>query len=172
GMPRTPSLRTELAQAASDPGASRPGDDQMSCEQITAELRQQQYSAPDQSKVAESQETVAQEQSMFKRHYAEMLKQQAEDQALMNTASAADTAPEIAGGGLVRGRAIDAAQKTVSARDQALNDRMVKESQPVTQKLTGQTADFGAQMGQQLESNPHLARSIALATARHCKGGG
>ncbi len=40
------------ARAASDPTASHAGDDEMSCTQILAELNQQQYAAPDPTKLA------------------------------------------------------------------------------------------------------------------------
>ena len=100
-----------------------------------------------------------------------MVKQQAENQAAVNAASAADTATELATGGLVRGRALDAVEKTIDARNRANNERAIKEDLPTTQKMIGQTADLGADFGQQLQSNPRLARLIQLADTKHCKGG-
>jgi len=41
--------------AASDPTASRPGDDKLTCEQIAAEMKQQPLTPPDKAKVAEAQ---------------------------------------------------------------------------------------------------------------------
>src|SRR5579871_1389252 len=41
--------------AASDPSASRPGDDKMTCDQIAAEIKQQPFTPPDQAKVTEAQ---------------------------------------------------------------------------------------------------------------------
>ena len=54
-------------RAASDPSAQRPGDDQMSCAQITAELKQQQYTAQDKTKVAELTTTTKEEQKIIKK---------------------------------------------------------------------------------------------------------
>src|SRR5262249_32713771 len=41
--------------ATSDPSASRPGDDKMTCDQIIAEVKQQQFTKPDQAKVVDAQ---------------------------------------------------------------------------------------------------------------------
>jgi hypothetical protein len=46
-------------KAASDPGASRPGDDKMTCDQIMAEMKQQPMTAPDKDKVAAAQASTA-----------------------------------------------------------------------------------------------------------------
>ena len=159
------------SQAASDPSAVRPGDDQMTCDQITAELKQQQYSAPDQSKVAAARTTVEQEQATYKREQAQAQKQQAEDQKVIAAATAADSATEAASFGLVRGRALEAADRARQARQDAHNEQLVKEQQPITQQGIGQMADFGADFAEQLKTNPRLARLLQLANTRHCKGG-
>jgi hypothetical protein len=159
------------SQSASDPAASRPGDDQMSCTQITAELKQQQYTAPDRTKVAEAAATAKQQQENTQREYKNMLKEQAEDQSAVAAATAADNATELATLGLVRGHALDAAEKTIDERHKANNERVVKENLPVAQKMVSQTADFGADFGRQLQANPRLARLMQLADSKHCKGG-
>ncbi|HZC76232.1 MAG TPA: hypothetical protein VE258_00705, partial [Ktedonobacterales bacterium] len=51
--------------ALADPSAARPGDEQMSCEQILAEMKQQQISAPDKAQAAEAQSAVKDEQKML-----------------------------------------------------------------------------------------------------------
>ena len=160
------------SQAAADPAASRAGDEEMTCAQITAELKQQQYAAPDRAKVAEANATVQEQQSIQRREYANAVKQQAENQAAVNAASAADTATELATGGLVRGRALQATEKTIDARNRANNERVIKEDLPVAQKMVSQTADLGGDFSQQLQANPRLARLMQLADTRHCKGGG
>jgi hypothetical protein len=158
-------------QAAADPSASRPGDDQMTCAQITAELKQQTYTAPDKTKVAEAAATANQQQDILHKEYNNMLKQQAEDQAAVNAANAADTATELATGGLVRGRALNAVEKTLDEKHKANNERVIKEDMPVTSKLTTQTSGLGADAAQQLQANPRLARLMQLADSKHCKGG-
>jgi len=159
-------------QAAADPAASRAGDDQLTCAQIAAELKQQQYTTPDRTKVAEASATVQEQQGIQRREYANALKQQAQNQAAVNAASATDTATELASGGLVRGRALEAAEKGIDARNRANNERVIKEDLPVTQKMLSQSADLGAGFGQQLQSNHRLARLVQLANSKGCKGGG
>ena len=160
------------SQAASDPSAVRPGDDQLTCDQLTAELRQQQYSVPDQSKVAAARATVEQQQATYKREQADALKQQAEDQKVLAAATAADTATEAGSLGLVRGHALEAADRARQARQDAHNEKLIKEQQPVAQQQMGQMAGFGADFAEQFKSNPRLARLMQLADTRHCKGGG
>ncbi len=158
-------------QAAADPSASRPGDDQMTCPQITAELKQQQYTAPDKTKVAEATATVNKQEEIIHKEHANMLKMQAEDQSAVAAATAADTATELATGGLVRGRALNAVEKTLDAKHKANNERVIREDLPVTQQMTSQTAGLGSDFAQQLQSNPRLARLMQLADSKHCKGG-
>ena len=152
--------------------AARPGDEQLSCEQITAELHQQQFTAPDHDKVVAANETVTQV-LVYVKHGEEVATiTQAEMSATMAAASATDTATELATGGLVRGRAMQAAQKVVSDRDAAANAQLVKEQRPTQEKMISQTSDFAAGFGSQLQSNPRLARLIQLADSKHCHGGG
>jgi hypothetical protein len=159
-------------QAASDPSAQRPGDDQMTCTQITAELRQQQYSAQDKTKVAELDATTRDEQKIIKKEEAILAKRQAEAQAAVAAATAADTATEVATAGLVRGQALNAVEKTLDAKDKAEKERVIREDLPTYKKMNSATADLGADFGQQLQANPRLGRLIQLADAKHCKGGG
>lgn len=159
-------------QAASDPSAQRLGDDQMTCAQITAELKQQQYTAPDKTKVAELDATAKEEQKIIKKEEAILAKRQAEAQAAVAAATAADTATEVATAGLVRGRALNAVEKTLDAQDKVEKERVIREDLPTTQKMIGQTAGLGADFGQQLQANPRLGRLLQLADSKHCKGGG
>ncbi len=103
--------------------------------------------------------------------YANMVKEQAENQAAVTAATVADTATEVATAGLVRGHALDAAEKTIDARNRANNERVIKEDLPTTRKMVGQMADFGADFGQQLQANPRPARLMQLANNKHRKGG-
>jgi hypothetical protein len=159
-------------QAASDPSAQRPGDEQMTCSQITAELKQQQYAVQDKTKVAALDATTKEQQKIIKKEEAILAKRQAEAQAAVATATAADTATELATGGLVSGHALRAVEKTLDAQDKVEKERVMREDLPTTQKMISQTADLGADFGQQLQSNPRLARLIQLADSKHCKGGG
>ena len=166
--------RTQQAynQAASDPSAQRPGDEQMSCAQITAELKQQQYAAQDKTKVTELDATTKEEQKIIKKEEAILAKRQAEAQTAVAAATAADTATEVATAGLVRGHALNAVEKTLDAQDKAEKERVIREDLPTYQKMISQTAGLGVDFGQQLQANPRLGRLMQLADSKHCKGGG
>jgi hypothetical protein len=159
-------------QAASDPSAQRPGDEQMTCAQITAELKQQQYAAPDKNKVAELDGTLKDQQKIIKKEEAILAKRQAEAQAAVAAATAADTATEVATAGLVRGHALNAVEKTLDAQDKVEKERVMREDLPTTRNMINQTAGLSADFGQQLQANPRLGRLMQLADSKHCKGGG
>ena len=159
-------------QAASDPSAQRPGDDQMSCAQITAELKQQQYTAQDKTKVGELDATTKEQAKIIHKEEAILAKRQAEAQAAVAAATATDTATGLATGGLVSGHALNAVEKTLDAKDKAEKERVMREDLPTTQKMISQTAGLGADFGQQLQANPRLGRLMQLADSKHCKGGG
>lgn len=151
-------------RALADPSAARPGDEQMSCEQILAELRQQQISAPDKATAAEATAAATQEQALLKKHIAENTAIMAEEQAKVDAAAAVDRAT----GGLTNtaGAAAEAAQ----ARARVVGKRQAEERRPTEQKLLGGVADLGVGAAQQLASNPRLGRLMQLAQSHGCKG--
>jgi len=157
-------------KAASDPSAVRAGDDQLTCAQITAELQQQQITAPDQTKVAAAQATAAQQMALLQKEQAEAMKRQAEDQAIVNAASAADRVTEAATMGVVRGRALETAEKGIDERHRVANERVINESRPIATKQYSQVADIGSDLTAQMQSNPRLARLLQLANSKRCKG--
>jgi hypothetical protein len=159
-------------QSASDPSAQRPGDEQMTCAQITAELKQQQFTAPDKAKVAELDGTLKDQQKIIKKEEAILAKRQAEAQTAVAAATAADTATEVATAGLVRGHALNAVEKTLDAQDKVEKERVMREDLPTTRNMINQTAGLSADFGQQLQTNPRLGRLMQLADSKHCKGGG
>jgi hypothetical protein len=179
-MPNTPiSLETcqkmaaaqqTYTRAASDPGASRPGDELMGCDQIKAEMSQQQIRAPDKATVAETTAAVDKERGMLAKHMAEQSAVSAEEQAKVNAAVAADQATAMATGGLVQTNTASAAAMAAQARARAVGERQAAERRPTEQKMYGGVADLGVGAAQQLASNPRLARLLQLAQARGCRG--
>jgi len=157
-------------QALSDPSASRPGDEQMTCEQILAELKQQQYTVPDKNKVAEGQAVVAHEQQMMAEQQAAREKRWAAEQSAVEAAAMTDRATEAATMGLVNtNRAAAAAQAAQDAeRIQGEKDNAAR--RPTEQKMTSMTGDFASDAGKQLTNNPRLARLTQLANTHHCHG--
>lgn len=157
--------------ALTDPSAARPGDEQLSCEQIMAEMKQQQISAPDKAQVAEAQSAAKDEQAMLAKHQKEAAVQQAKDQARDNAASAADRATEMATMGMVSGHALAAAEKVNDAEDKAMNRRMLDEAKPTDTRMLNSTADLATGAASQLSANPRLARLVQLANTHRCRGG-
>ena len=158
-------------QAAADPSAAHPGDEQMSCAQIAAELKTQSYTAPDKATTAQLQAAAAQEQSTLARQESELAKTVAAQTAAMNAAQASDTATAVATGGVVQTHKASALQQVFTAQNRATSERMAEERQPTETKMFGGTADIASSAGQQLAANPRLARLMQLAGAKHCKGG-
>ena len=157
--------------ALADPSASRPGDEQMSCEQIMAEMKQQPITAPDKAQAAEAQSAVKDEQAMLAKHQKEAAVQQAKDQARDNAASAVDRATEMATMGVVSGHALAAAEKVNDTEDKAMNRRMLDEAKPTDTRMLNTTADLTTGIAGQVAANPRLARLTQLANAHRCRGG-
>jgi hypothetical protein len=157
-------------RALADPSASRPGDEQMSCEQILAELRQQQISAPDKAKAAATTAAATKEQALLAKHIAEDNAIMAEEQAKVDAAAAADQAVGMATGGIVRTNAASAAAEAAQARINVVGKRQAEERRPTEQKLLGGVADLGMDAAQQLATNPRLGRLLQLAQSHGCKG--
>jgi hypothetical protein len=157
--------------ALADPSAARPGDEQMSCEQIMAEMKQQQISAPDKAQAAEAQSAVKDEQKMLAKHQQEAAVQQAKDQARDNAASAVDRATEMATMGMVSGHALAAAEKVNDTEDKATSRRMLDEAKPTDTRMMNSTADLATGAASQVAANPRLARLVQLANTHRCRGG-
>jgi hypothetical protein len=162
--------RTSQFADAADPSASRPGDEQLSCEQILAELRQQQISAPDKNKVTAAQSAIAAEQAVNSKQSAEATRDAVRQQAEVGAASAADRTAAMASFGMVQTHAVDAVGKKIEAENKARSERFAKERHPTDQKLASTTADLTSDVAGQVAANPRLARLVQLADAHHCKG--
>jgi hypothetical protein len=157
-------------QALNDPSAARPGDEQMTCDQIMAEFRQQQITAPDKAKAAEAQATAAKEQAMLKHDVTTVLAHAAEDQTVVEAAAMSDRATELATMGLVDPNAAGRAAEAMQKKEEAEGREMAKARQPTEVKMNSHTADFATGAASQMAANPRLARLTQLANSHHCKG--
>jgi len=155
--------------AAHDPAGARPGDDQMTCDQINAELMQQAPSvtAPPAEHVAQAQQDAS--ATMAKVH-------QLEGEAA--AASAQGAAESAAAGALsavnpIAGRAADAAAMAhQQATQAALSAQSQAELAPREQAMMRDTARLATDMSPGLQANPRFARLIDLADQKHCRGMG
>jgi hypothetical protein len=148
-------------KAASDPSASRPGDDKMTCDQILAEMKQQQFTAPDQTKVAEAQTAND-----------ALMKKTAESQAEANALAAKQSAENLASTAadqFLPNAVLAARAKEQQKEQDALKAKVEKETTPLADRSTAATASVVSDVGQQVASNPRLAKLIQMSSAKRCK---
>lgn len=147
--------------ATADPSASRPGDDKMTCDQIAAEMKQQPITPPDQAKVAEAQQAVTALQQKTAEDQAEAAKLQAQQ-------SAENLASHVADQFLPN--SVQAAKAAAQQKQQdAMKEKMEKETAPIAERSTAATAALVSDMGQQISANPRMAKLVQMASAKHCK---
>jgi hypothetical protein len=149
----------KLTAAANDPSAARPGDENMTCDQIAAEMKQQQFSA-DKTKLADAQTAMTD----FQNKTAE---QQKEVAALV----AKETAEQSLLSTVVPVNAVAAAEaKRVEQEQRETNERMAKESKPLAEKAIGTNAALVSDVADKMAANPRMARLAQLAMTKKCKG--
>ena len=144
--------------AASDPSASRPGDDKLTCEQIAAEMKQQPLTPPDKAKVAEAQaatddfKTTAERQQ---KEATELAVKQAAEESVVSR--------------FVPVNAVGAAEsKRIEEEQKKQNERMTKEQAPKAERVFNSLGDLTGDIGKQIAANPRLARLYQLATQKRC----
>jgi hypothetical protein len=156
--------------SANDPSAARPGDEQMTCDQIKEELKQQTYTKPDAATVAQAQQAAAEHQKILAKQEAEATEISIRQTAEYKAAEAADLKADVATAGLAGQHATEAVEAKHEAENKATGERMRAEQAPSAAKMTTATGDLAAGMTQQLQSNPRLARLMQLAQEKKCKG--
>jgi hypothetical protein len=163
------SAQASYDRAKADPSASRPGDEQMSCDQIMAELRTQHYTAPDRAQAAKDAAAADSLHRTVTGQAAEVQAIGARESATVAAAAAADRATSAATMGIARGHATDAAVAAANAENRATGERMAAERAPLERDVTGSAGRTAADAAQQLDSNPRIARLMQLASDRHCR---
>jgi len=146
--------------ALNDPRASKPGDDKITCDQISAEIKQQPFTVPDAAKTAEMQAAVKDEQDTIKKQSREAAQLQAKESAEMAAAS------RLA---WVSNYLAAKAEQKILDEQKAANERMTKEAAPKAQRSLSATADMMADFTKQLADNPRLAKLVFMADQKRCK---
>jgi len=147
--------------AASDPGASRPGDEAMSCEQIFAELMTMDG-------VGISAETAAQAQVASKEGVALAQRQAAEGAAFAAKMQAMGLAAGVAGAfapniaGAAAGAIMQQQSMAFAAKQQA-------DAAPVRAQMNQALTATTGELGQQIQANPRLGRLMQLAMRNNCE---
>ena len=150
-----------MKTSGSDPSAMRPGDEGMSCDQISAEMRS--VATP-----MVSAETGAQARAAADAQMALMQKQQAEAQGFV----AGQVAMGVGVGALGMlpggGYAAMAAQQAMMAQQQAFAQKQMQDAAPVraqgSQAITATTTE----MTQAMRENPRFARLMNLSVEKSC----
>jgi hypothetical protein len=147
-----------LTAAANDPSAARPGDENMTCDQIAAEMKQQQFSA-DKTKLADAQTAMT-----------DFQKKTAEQQKEVNELVAKESAEESLLSKVVPVNAVAAAEaKRIEAEQRETNERMAKESKPLAEKAISTNAAVMSDVANKMAANPRMARLAQLAMTKNCK---
>ena len=148
--------------AKNDPAGARPGDDQMTCDQIKAELRTQQMNGPSAEHLAEARSAGQEFQTKQAQVNAEGMALVAKETAAGAATSAASAfAPNAVGG---------AAAAAQTAENQAFDAHARAEMQPAERRTNAATAALVGDMAPQMAANPRLAHLMDLGNQKHCRG--
>jgi hypothetical protein len=147
-------------QSAADPAASRPGDEAMSCAQISSEMSQLKG-------VGVSESTAREGQQASQEMIGTLNKQRAEAERLGIEATVATNAAAVKD---PTGRLAEKVQQTYAERGQELGRKQAAERQPAVSRQDRAVGASAAQMTQSVQGNPRFARLIQLAGNKGCKG--
>ena len=150
-----------MKTSGSDPSAMRPGDENLSCEQINAEMRT--VATP-----MVSAETAAQARVAADAQMALQQKQQAEQKAFV----AGQVAESVGMGALGLlpggGYAAMAAQQAQMAQQQAFVQKQIEEAAPVRAQTSQSITATTTEMTRGMQENPRFARLMNLSVAKSC----
>lgn len=151
--------------AQHDPAGARPGDDEMTCDRIKAELTSQAVSAPPAEHAAEAQAAVTD----FRTKQTALQAKTAADMIALNAAATAATAAGMANP--IAGKAADMAVEAArEATEKSLNAEAKATVTPAERKMLASTVTVMGDMVPQVTNNPRLAHLIQLSAEKHCHG--
>lgn len=150
-----------MKTSGSDPSAMRAGDETMSCDQITAEMRS--VATPMVSAETGAQARVAADAQM-----ALMQKQQAETQGFvagqMAMGVGAAALGMVPGGGF----AAMAAQQAMMAQQQQFAQKQAADAAPVRAQTSQALTATTTEMKQGMQQNPRFARLMNMSVEKNC----
>jgi hypothetical protein len=151
--------------AQHDPAGARPGDDDMTCDRIKAEMMTQPVAAPPPDHVAEAQAAATD----FNTKEAAIQAKMATAATALTVAATAASAASLANP--IAGRAADAAVEAArEATEKSLNAEAKATVAPAQQKMLTNTATLVGDMMPQLQNNPRLAHLVQMSSEKHCRG--
>lgn len=140
--------------AGVDPGAAKPGDAQMTCEQIGAELAP--YAQQLRPTVGALNDTNMELKRRGEKHLAEE-----------TPIAAAQTAASRAAAADPTGLSQRAVNRSIEAHQQEARQRYTAEDKPLADRQLAQAKVVAAQ-GEQLQSNARIQQLMQLAQEQHC----
>lgn len=155
------SMQQSMQAASSDPNAVRPGDENLSCDQIYVEMRATGGPMISQETAERNRVSADATMALMQKQNAEMKGFVAGQVAMGVGAAAVGMLP---GGGFAT-QAIVAAQQ---AQAQNFAARQAQEAAPVRAQSSAAIAATGNEMSQALQSNPRYARLMQLVVDKSC----
>jgi hypothetical protein len=150
-----------MKTSGSDPSAMRAGDETMSCDQITAEMRA--VATP-----MVSAETGAQARAAADAELALRERQQAEAQGFVAGQMAMGVGAAAVGVLPGGGYAAMAAQQAMMAQQQAFAQKQAAEAAPVRAQTSQALTATTTEMTQAMRENPRFARLMNLSVQKSC----
>jgi hypothetical protein len=155
-------MQRSMKAASSDPNAVRPGDENLNCDQIVAEMRATGGPMMSQGTIAQNKQSADATLALMQKQNAETKGFVAGQVALGVGAAALGAVPYV--GGL----ASEAARMVMDAREKSFEERQANEAAPVraqsNQALTATQNEIGGAM----QSNPRYARLMQLVAEKNC----
>lgn len=155
-------MQQSMKTGAADPTANRPGDENLSCDQIMEEM--QATGGP-----MISQETAVQSKEAGEATLALMEKQNAEAKAMIAGQVAVGVGTAALGMLPGGGYAAQAAQMAMMERQKAFAEKQAREAAPVRAQQSQALTAVTGELGQALQSNPRYARLMQLVVDKNCQ---
>jgi hypothetical protein len=154
--------------ALNNRSAARPGDELMSCADITAEMQTLNVSGVSEAHRQQGNTAAGNLQAETAKQQREVSAIAARENAEVQAAMAADRATELSSGGLVKGRAASRVEQRQLEENRKTGERMAKEMAPKQQAALVSVTDSGNDMVQSMQANPRFARLVSLAGSKNC----
>ncbi|HVP66175.1 MAG TPA: hypothetical protein VMT17_02815 [Anaeromyxobacteraceae bacterium] len=156
-------------QQGNGPAGARPGDENMSCSDIKAEMKTMTGVGISDAQRKENATASSEHQALIAKQQAQVTEFAAEATAATQAAAAADMATQVVTGGLVHGKAAQATAEAYQARADAMGKQMAEERKPSQDRVMNAASASTKELSQGMQSNPRFSRLIQLGIAKDCK---
>jgi hypothetical protein len=155
-------MQQRMQAASSDPNAVRPGDENLTCAGIYAEIRASGWPMMSQATIAQNQQAGTNALSMMEQQKADTRGYVAGQVALGVGATALGMVPGV--GGFAR----QAADMAIDARAKAFEERQDAATSSIMAQSAPAIAATEAEIGEAVRTNPRYARLMQLVVDKSC----